>query len=79
MILTLMILVSVATFFQLDTEYNVLLEIKQHKNAIRNNDDEDNVNAGENGASFDADADVDDNDGYRNNNNKKQKESDDTK
>ena len=39
--------ISNANFFQLDAEYDVLLEIKQHKNAIRDNDDEDNVDVGE--------------------------------
>merc|ERR1712238_190728 len=46
-----------AEFFQLDTEYDVLQEIKQHKNALRDNDDEDNVEVGESEGSGNADAD----------------------
>ena len=51
--------ISNADFFQLDAEYDVLQEIKQHKNVLRDNDDEDNVEVGESEAS--SDADVDDN------------------
>merc|ERR1712238_110362 len=43
-----------AEFFQLDAEYDVLQEIKQHKNALRDNDDEDNVDVEESEASCDA-------------------------
>ena len=42
-----------AEFFPLDSEYDVLQEIKQHKNALRDNDDEDNVEAEESEASGD--------------------------
>ena len=50
-----------AEFFKLDAEYDVLQEIKQHKNVLRDNDDEDNVEEGESEASGDTDADADDN------------------
>ena len=43
-----------AEFFRLDAEYDVLQEIKQHKNALRDNDDEDNVDVEESEASCDA-------------------------
>jgi len=86
MTLTMMMMISVTPiFFQLDAEYEVLLEIKQHKNSIRENDDEDNVDVGESDASVDADIDADDDnedddeddvDGTINY--KKQEESDDT-
>ena len=61
-----------AEFFQLDAEYDVLQETKQHKNAIRDNDDEDNVEVGEREASVNADADANDAD------DDEQEESDDT-
>jgi len=52
--------ISNADFFQLDAEYDVLLEIKQHKNAIWDNNDKDNVDVGESDDSVDADAEADD-------------------
>ena len=69
--------ISTDEYFQLDAEYDVLLEIKQHKKAIRDNDDKDIVDVGESGASFDTDVDDDDdnNDDRNNNNYEKQEES----
>ena len=71
-------------WFELDAEYIFsLLEIKQHKNTIWDNDDKATVDVGESVSSFDADADdkndVAYDDGDRNNNSQEKLEaSDDT-
>ena len=73
--------ISKDKWFELDAKYNLRLEIKQHTNAIIDNDDEDTVDVGKSGDPFDANVDDDNDDdesGRNNSNHEKQEESDDT-
>jgi len=71
--------ISTNEYFQLDAEYDVLLEIKQHKKAIRDNDDKDFVDVGSSApGNNDVDDDNDKDSNRNNNNHEEQEESDAT-
>ena len=69
--------ISTKEYLHLDAEYDVIQEIKQHKNAIRDNDDKDIVDV-ESSAPGNNDVDDDnDKDSNRNSNNHEEQEESD--